>query len=410
MGSPHGGPSPSIGTHSPRLGLLSGLRLGSNGSFRYLYPFLAVVAADLRIPDAGSGILLGALALGGMLSPLLRRALVGTDERPRRLLVTSSIVVAVGTVAIAVAPVAALGVLALLVLGVGKPLLDTAAISYVSARVAFDRRARATSIMELTWAGSLIVIAPVAGVLADATSWRVPLVVLAAAIAATGILAHRVLDADDPPASAPPVPGAMGSSSAARWPRRLFGGMSSAGRDYLLVVAFAFGALEATFSVFGLWLDRIHDVPLEQLGGFAAVVAFGELLGAGTVSVVADRLGKARTLVAGLVTCSLGLGALAMTTSLAAGVAALAVGLVGSEIAIVTAIAVASEVQPAARSHYLAVLFAVTSFTRAVVGGAGPAVFTAVGIRGNVAMSIAAALVAALFLRRAVARSPHLAG
>lgn len=408
-------------TSSPRLGLLSGLRLAGNGAFRFLYPFLPVVAAELAIPDALSGVLVGSIAVGGMLSPLLRRRLVGDHERPRRLLVTASLVVALGTLAVALAPVAAPAVVALLVLGAGKPLLDTAAISYVSARTAFAGRARATSIMELTWAGGLLVVAPVAGVVAEATSWRVPLGTLAVVIAGLALVAGRSLDADgDGSDEADRGPRLAGDTAAASPPagrrglplggvRRALAAISDTGRDYLFVVAFGFAALEATFSVFGLWLDRVHGVPLEQLGGFAALVSLGELAGASLVTMVADRVGKARTLWAGLAICAVGLGALALTSTLGFGVAALAVGLVGSETAIVAAIAIASEVEPGGRSRYLAVMFAVTSFTRAVVGGIGPAVFATVGIRGNAALSVTAALVAALMLRRAVHRTPRLA-
>lgn len=399
-------PSPELST-SPRLGLLSGIRLAGNGAFRFLYPFLPVVAAELAIPDAWAGVLVGALAVGGMASPVVRGWLVGAAEQPRRLLVLAALVVAVGTFGVAAAPVAVVAVVALLVMGAGKPLLDTAAISYVSARTTFASRARATSTMELTWAGSLIVIAPLAGIVAATTSWRVALALIAVAIVGLAAVARVRLDPDDEPGRTDtPV---AGTRRPRRGLRATFASLDTTARDYLLVVAFAFGALEATFSVFGLWLDRVHGVPLAQLGGFAAVVAVGELVGAGLVTVAADRIGKARTLMIGLGVCAAGLAVLAWTSTLSFGVGALAIGLVGSETAIVAAIAIASEVQPEARSRYLALMFAITSFTRAVVGGIGPAVFAAVGIAGNVALSVAAAGIAALMLRRAVAHTPELA-
>lgn len=432
---------PEVAT-PPRLGLLSAIRLAGNGAFRFLYPFLPVVATELAIGDAWAGVLVGALAVGGMASPVVRGWLVGATERPRRLLVLAALIVAVGTVGVAAAPIAAVAVLALLVMGAGKPLLDAAAISYVSARTTFATRARATSTMELTWAGALVLVAPLAGLVAAATSWRVAMGLIAAAVVALAVVAHRRLDDDDadspdtpavtaatsqPTAATltdddappdigdpvvPPAPDTVsrsGVSHPGRGIRATLASLNPSARDYLLVVAFAFGALEATFSVFGLWLDRVHGVPLEQLGGFAAIVAVGELLGAGLVTVAADRIGKARTLWIGLAVCAVGLGALSFTTTLSLGIAMLAIGLIGSETAIVAAIAIASEVQPEARSRYLAVMFSVTSFTRALVGGVGPAVFTVFGIRGNVAMSVAAAAIGAVLLRRAVTRNPTLA-
>lgn len=434
--------------------------MAANGAFRFLYPFLPVVATELAIGDAWAGVLVGALAVGGMASPVLRGWLVGAAERPRRLIVVAALIVALGTAGVAVAPIAVVAVLALLVMGAGKPLVDAAAISYVSARTSFATRARATSTMELTWAGALVIIAPLAGLVAAATSWRVALGLIAAVVVTLAALAHHRLDDDDPdddalgtgadtpgwarsgdvqgveatqvsatvagvdePARAQEAvtsaAGAARSHAGAPLPpgvprprrgiRATLASLTPSARDYLLVVAFAFAALEATFSVFGLWLDRVHGVPLEQLGGFAAIVAIGELFGAGLVTLAADRIGKARTLRIGLAVCAVGLTALALTTTLPLGIAMLAVGLVGSETAIVAAIAIASEVQPRSRSRYLAVMFSVTSFTRAVVGGIGPAVFTAFGIRGNVAMSVAAAAIGAVLLRRAVTNNPSLA-
>ncbi len=420
------------------MGLLSGIRLAGNGAFRFLYPFLPVVAAELGIVDAWAGVLVGALAVGGMASPIVRGWLVGASERPHRLLILSAIVVTLGTLGVAVAPTALVAVLALLVMGAGKPLMDTAAISYVSARTTFATRARATSIMELTWAGALVIVAPIAGLIAATTSWRLALGVIALSVAVLTVVAHRRLDPDshddgadgdhdgdpdDEPGHDPIVTAASvaGHASAAptsirgeRVPRRglraTLAGLSPTARDFLLVVAFAFAALEATFSVFALWLDRVHGVPLAQLGGFAAIVALGELTGAGLVTVAADRIGKARAVWIGLGVCAVGLGALAATSTLSFGIAALAIGLVGSETAIVAAIAIASEVQPEARSRYLALMLSVTSFTRALVGGIGPAVFATTGIIGNVGMSIVAAVIAAVLLRRAVIRTPALAG
>lgn len=422
--------------------MLSAIRLAGNGAFRFLYPFLPVVAAELGIGDAWSGVLVGALAVGGMASPVVRGWLVGASERPRRLLVLSAMIVTLGTLGVAAAPIAAVAVVALLVMGAGKPLLDTAAISYVSARTTFTTRARATSTMELTWAGALVVVAPIAGLIAAATSWRIALGLVAVSVAGLAVVALRRLDSDVdidvhddlhsqvhndvdsdvrgdvdsdvrvvekiPGVPAPPASRtAVGPTG--RGIRATLGALSPTARDFLLVVAFAFGALEATFSVFGLWLDRVHGVPLAQLGGFAAVVALGELTGAGLVTLAADRIGKARSVWIGLGVCAAGLGSLAATSTLSLGIGALAVGLVGSETAIVAAIAIASEVQPEARSRYLAVMFGVTSFTRALVGGIGPAVFAATGIVGNVVMSVTAAAIAAVLLRRAVIRTPALA-
>lgn len=380
-------------TPAPRLGLLTAIRLAANGAFRFLYPFLPVVARDLGVPQARAGLLVSAVALGGVAAPIVRRWLTGGHERARHLLVTSAALMAVGALVAAGAPGLVIAVVGFGILGIGKPLLDVATIAYVADRVPYARRARATGVMELTWAGALILIAPVAGVIAGATRWQVPFVGLGFAVALLAVAAHRVLDPDarpavgDLPARIPLAPGARG---------------------FLLVVALVFAALEATFSVFGLWLEDVFDARIEQLGALAAVSSLGELAGSTAVLFAADRIGKARATRIGLAVCAVGFATLPFAGSLPLAIAGLALGLLGSETAIVATIPMASEVQPQARSRFLALMVGTAGLTRAVIGGIGPAVYAAVGIVGNVAMSIVVAAAAAVALRAAVRRSPHL--
>ena len=272
-------------------------------------------------------------------------------------------------------------------------LVDVATISYVADRTTFDRRARATSVMELTWAGALIVIAPLAGLLAARTSWRVPLLLLGAVSALSAVAMRRWLDAD----------GDRPARRAARPPR-----WTAPERWLLLTAALVFAVLEATFAVFGLWLEADFGVGIEGLGVFAAVTAAGELVGSATVLVVADRVGKHRTAWAGLGLASLGLASLLLAPNIGLAVAAMAVGLCGSEMAIVSVVPLGSEVQPASRSRFLAAMMSAASVTRAVVAAGGAALFAMAGIGANVAISILAALIAATLLRHVLRLDPRL--
>ena len=89
-------------------------------------------------------------------------------------------------------------------------------------------------------------------------------------------------------------------------------------------------------------------------------------------------------------------------------VAAMAVGLCGSEMAIVSVVPLGSEVQPASRSRFLAAMMSAASVTRAVVAAGGAALFAMAGIGANVAISILAALIAATLLRHVLRLDPRL--
>lgn len=385
----------TVDTAHPRIALLTAVRLVMNGAFRFLYPFLPVVARDLGVSPARAGLLVAAVAAGGIAAPLTRRAITGGHEHIRRLAVGSAVVMSLGTVVAATASGVPLALVGLLALGAGKPLVDVATIAYVSERTTFDRRARATSIMELTWAGALVVIAPLAGLLAARTSWRLPLLLLGVAAAGSALVMRRWLAEDHPELErrAPRPP---------RWTR--------AEKWLLLTSAMVFAVLEATFSVFGLWLESDFGVGIEGLGAFAAVSATGELAGSGTVLVVGDRWGKHRTTWLGLAIASVGLSLMLLAPNLGLAVAAMAIGLCGSEMAIVSVLPLGSEVQPASRSRFLAGMMSGASLTRALVAAGGAALFDAAGIGANVAVSVTAAAIAATLLWQVLRIDPRLRG
>lgn len=382
---------------SPRVWLFALTRLVTNGAFRFLYPFLPVVAASLGLSESGSGILVATLALGGIAAPATRHLLTGGRERPRRLAVVGMLVMAAGATTAAGAPGLAVGLLGFLVLGAGKPLVDVAAITYVSDRVELARRARATSIMELTWAGGLVIVAPIAGIIAARSSWQVPMGGLAALAALLGVALAVRLDPD------PPDPReAIDDDEVIEVVR------DGAVRPFLAMAGLLYVTLEATFAVSGLWAARTFGASIQELGGFVAAAAMGELLGSLAVTLFADRWGKARMLTGGLVACAAGLATLPFAPSLMWAAAGLSLALFGSEVAIVSSIPLASEVTPHARSQFLAGVVSVGSMSRVVAALIGPVLLVGIGIGANVLVSIVAAGGAVWTLRRILAAHPRL--
>lgn len=382
---------------APLVGLLTVTRLVTNGLFRFLYPFLPVVADSLDVSDAQAGLLVSALALGGVAAPATRYWLTGGRERPRRLAAVGLVATGAGAVVAAGAPVLAVALLGWLVLGAGKPLMDVAAISYVSDRVPLERRARATSTMELTWAGGLVVVAPIVGLVAAATSWRVPLAALGVAALVLTVVVRRRLVPD--PAAAP---------EASDDDEVLTVLADAAARPFLVLSACLYVALEATFAVSGLWAERAFGASIEELGWFIAIAAAGELAGAAVVTLLGDRLGKARMVAVGLCICAVGLALLPLTASLVQAGLTLGLALVGTEMAIVASIPLAAEVMPGARTRFLAAVIAVGNLARAGAALVGPALPVTVGIGANVVVSVAACVVGVLVLRHLLRRHPRL--
>lgn len=411
--------SAATATASARLVPLSVARLVGNGLFRFVYPFLGLVAVDVGLGTGAEGLLITGLAVGGMLVPSTTRLLLGERDAPRGSAARGLVALALGTLLLGglappLAGVAtllgvAMALLGTVVLGLAKPLLDVGSMTYVSARIPYARRGRALSIMELTWAGGLLLLAP-AGALAEATSWRVALLALGGLSLAAVPLLRRWMDDDAATRALLDRTGAAGTEADDEDPAAADARTRRSAALFLGIVVLLFAALELTFGVVGLWLEDVQQVDVGLLGAFTAIGALGELLGSGFVVWAGDRLGKATTTGIGLVACAVGFGWLGLAPTLPLALAGLALGLFGTESAIVAAIALASEVDPERRAIFLGRMVAASSISRALAGAAGPMLLLRAGIGANTAISAVVALAAVVVLARLVRHDPRLRG
>ena len=113
-------------------------------------------------------------------------------ERRVRLAVWALGMMAVGAFVTVATGVYAGALVGFILLGLGKPSFDAAAQAYVADRTPYERRARYMSILELTWAGGLLVGAPLAGWLIDSFGWEAPFWVVGVLFTATMVPAVRM--------------------------------------------------------------------------------------------------------------------------------------------------------------------------------------------------------------------------
>ena len=276
----------------------------------------------------------------------------------------------------------ALSTIGFALLGMARPAFDAAAQAYLADRTPYERRARTLAVLELMYAGGLLVGAPIVGWLIAHFGWRSPFVV-SAVLAIAAAAALRRLLAPTPPRSAPQRRPRIDRPAAT-----LLGVMT----------LFAFGA-ETMLVVFGAWLESDFGLSLLALGGVSTVVGLAELAGEAVPLAVADRVGKRRTLGAGLMTAAAACVALpALAGSLASGLGAFALALFGFEVAVVSAIPVASELWPQARARFLALAGVAMAAGRSVGALTAPTLFLRGGITGNAAVAAGAFLAAFLLL------------
>ena len=353
------------------MAFLAAVRLVVNSAHRFSYPFLPAIARGLGVSLETGGALVSVRWAAGLATPLMVR---GVDRgRPAGRLITGGLALFVVGAAVTAASGVVVGAfVGFALMGLAKSSYDISIQAYVADRVPYGSRARVLGLLELTWAGGFLVGAPFAGWLIDRAGWTAPFWVFAGlalvALAAVG----RVLDSA--PAPHPPA------RATTRFDRSALG---------LLGVMAAFsGASELVLVVLGAWLETAFGLSLLVLGGVATIIGCAELAGEGTAVAFADRLGKRRAVALGMGIAAAGYGLMpAGESSVAVGIGFLVVALAGFELTITSAVSLASEQMPAARSRYLAWTIVAMAAGRAVGAFVGPALYHAVGLAGPAAVA-----------------------
>ncbi|MDX2344226.1 MAG: MFS transporter [Acidimicrobiia bacterium] len=362
------------------LGYLSGLRLIINTAARFVSFFLPAIARGLGVPLEQAGDLISIRWAAGLPTPFFMTAM--SRGRPRRNLIGLGLgLFAVGSLITAATSVYVGAVVGFIMMGVAKPLFDVSSQAYLADRVPYDKRGRVLGIFELTWAGGLLVGAPLAGWMIRTSGWRSPFWLLGGLLAVGALAMGRLLDKD--------TGDVHGSEGRLRLDRP-----SAA---FLVVAALYAMAAELMFVVLGAWLEDSFGLSLVAAGGIAVFIGLAELSGEAAMTAFSDRIGKRRSVVAGILIAAAGFAAFAVASaSLAGGVAAAMLAYFGFELAIVSGVPYASEIHPHARARFLAWMVVGWSLGRTLGSAIGPRLYVGSGIA-------TAALVAAALNLAAVA-------
>jgi predicted MFS family arabinose efflux permease len=362
------------------LAYLSAERLVMNTAYRFVYPFLPVIARGLGVPLEQAALLVSARHVAGLATPAVTRAV---GHRPRRLIGTGLLLFIVGSAVTVVTNAYVGALIGFVLIGIAKPVFDVSSQAYISARVDYSERARYLSVFEFTWAGALLIGAPATGWLISRTSWSAPFLVFAVLTVASFLLLGRFVDADSPLDLVP----------------RRTQPITSSGRAFLIVAGFFALASEMIIVVFGAWMEDSFGLSLVALGGVAIVIGASELAGEGATFAFTDRLGKRRAVFVGLVISMTGFALLVPAqNAMGLGLVVLGLALFGFEFTIVSSIPLASELMPMSRTRYLGWMVVSMSLARSVGAAFGPLLFDSYGLAGPAIAAVAADVVAAVVL------------
>lgn len=357
----------------------------TNATFRFVYPFLPVIARGLGIGIERAGLLLSARWGAGLVAP----AALGLVRRhiPSRRLMVWGIAGFSVSAGVTAASNGFLGALAgFTVLGLSKPFVDIAGQSHIAARTPYAVRARYIGILEMSWAGGLLIGAPVAGWLIAGGDWRRPFWVFAS-LGVVGIgAALTTLSPDDGP-----TPGTLPVTSDPDVGRRI--------GSLLAAIALVGFAHESVLVVVGSWLESGFGLTLLALGGVGTLLGASDLAGEIGMVALTDRIGKRRSIVVGVTVAAAGLVGLAVTSGrLVPAMIALVVTMLGAEFGFISAIPLATELRPADRTRVLGWFYLATGGGRIVGDITAPGTFGLGGMPAVAGLSAVAMLAAAVMI------------
>lgn len=370
------------------LGRLTAAKAVANTALRWIPPFLPTLERAFGATTTQLTTILGIGEIGGLSTLAVATRLDRAGER-RVMMVALGLVTASSLLAL-VGTTAAFAV-SFFVLVVGVANLTVAGQAWLSHRVAYDRRARALGLYETSWALALLVGAPIVAVLINVFGWRGPFVALAIASAVSIAVVSGPLRPDTRTADPIGTTGRAASADPAQitldaWATMIASGLTAMAGLSLFVVS-------------GSWLDDAFGVSTGGIGALAVVFGGVELISSLTSAAVADRVGKLRSTLAGLVLLGIGLVVIvAADERLGVGFVGLVAFLTGFEFAFVTSLSLVSEAMPDARGRTLAVSNAVGTVARAVGVVAGGWLYGRIGIGATVTLSGTAAAIAVLLL------------
>ncbi len=389
---------PSGRRHRASLAFFVAARTVSNTAYRLVYPFLPVFARALGVDLKTMSLALSVRSASGAVGPLIAPL---TDRRGRRFGLSLGLgLFTAGALVAFVGPGLAAFAVALVLMTVGKYVIDPAVLAHLSDLVPYERRGRTLALTELSWSLAFFLGVPAAGFLVGRFGWRSPFLALAG-LGLAGLVVVRTVR------RVGPAPGETSSAEALRSDApaghresyRAVLGSPAALSGIAVILAVAMSNELVNF-VFGVWLEDSFGLKLAALGAAAAAIGIAEFGGEGLVVATVDRLGKTNALLIGLAanTAAAAVLPLAGRTTLTA-IGGLALFYLTFEYTVVSMLPVMSEILPRVRATLLAFYAASFSLGRALGSLASPRLY-ALGFPAVALAATGLNAVAFLFLLR----------
>lgn len=361
-----------------QLAILLAGRLVFNTAFRVVYPLLPFLALGLAVDLRTASLLVTVQVAASLLSPVGGAI---TDRFGERATLLSGLaLLTAGSVGCALATAFAPFLASYGLIGLGTALYMPAVQTYASNRSDYSQRGRVLGILELSWAVSALVgVTALAQLVEARDSWAPAFWGLAALSGAVMALTAWL------PEERRGERGAGQRAGGAAPAGGLLPALRQAGVAPVLGLALMqMMAVELVFVVYGAWLERDFGASTQQIGLVFGLLGLFELAGSLGATLLTDRIGKRRSVLAGFAA----MGALVLLLPLSEGRWGLFLALfllfdLCFEFAIVSVFPLISGMAVRARGTVMALCLMAMGTGRIIGSLAGPQLFETVGFWGN---------------------------
>jgi predicted MFS family arabinose efflux permease len=365
---------PARGEFRQSLWIIFLARTSINTAFRLVYPFLPAIARGLGISLQAASGLVALRRVGGLAAPVF--GLAGDRYGRRRTMEAGLVLFTTAGLLLAGLGSVVAAAIAFALYGVAKVLYDPAVHAYIGDTVPYRERGRAVGLVELSWSAAWLIGVPISGLLIARFGWRAPWAILAL-LGLVGIwLTVARLPSAHPPQQAAAYMDTLPATLRARGVVAMWRGLLRRPSVVaLLLTSFLFTlALEVPFIVYGAWLETAFGLSLSAVGLASIVVGLAEATAELATATLTDRLGKRRSVLLGLLGLATSLAMLPWLSrlGLAPALGGFLLMLLTFEFGIVSLLALATELAPAARASLLSFNITAHSLGRilgALIGG-----------------------------------------
>lgn len=337
------------------------------------YAFLPILAQGINVTPVVFGQLLSVRSSAGFLTPVFGNL---AERRGYRVALPVILMCgAVGAFLLISTKNLALIVPAIFIMGIGITTFQPLLAGYTSAAMPPLHRARGMGIIEYGWALSSIVGVYAVGQVLKVSDWRIPMLIIGAALAAMAAIFAIILrnqpDADD----TPPI------SLLEQF--NVTENRASAYAAIAMQSLVVFAGLHIFIS-YSIWLVNEYQFGAVALASVVLTFGFVDLAGSGLVSLILDRISRKGALMwssvlAGSVFLLIGL---VNEAGMIYAVAMLILGRFFFEFTIVASLITVSEQSPNQRSRVMSTMGFVVTISQALAGLTGPIAVEMWGVNG----------------------------